>query len=170
MAHMIVEDGTGKAGATSYVSLAEADAYFQNHPYYADAWEELGEPDKERYLVSATMSLDTMMRWLGVIRSPMQALGWPRSGVVDHEGRTISNTAVPKRVKDATCELAFHHSKGDPFAPQSSQGLEALKIDVIELQFSQSSAPAPVPAAALALVTSLGAYAFGSRIRKVLVG
>jgi hypothetical protein len=166
---LIAETGMNVAGANSYATVPEADAYFTNHPYYADNWEALGTTDKERLLVSASAQLDAMITWRGRIYSPNQNLAWPRVGVVDDEGRVISAQTVPYAVKRAVYELAFAMSRGDQFAASASAGLEKLKIDVIELQFAASTVTAPVPAAALLALKGLGTYAFGSRVRKVLV-
>ncbi len=167
---IIAETGAGLSTANSYATLAEADAYFVNHPYYADSWCDLGTPDKESMLILATAQLDALMTWRGTLFGTSQALAWPRFGVIDDEGRLYSTSAVPQRVKNAMFELAFHLSRGDPYISSSSAGIERLKIDVIELQFTGSTIITAVPAAALLLLRGLGAYSLGSRVRKVLVG
>lgn len=189
MPTIVPETGLGVAAANSYSSVADADAYFVNHPFYADAWQDLGVPDKERLLIAATQSLDTMFNWHGTPSYREQTLGWPRYGVLppnnqlnyavpmayqarayDARNYYLSNVLIPGNVKKATYEMAFYLSKGDPFKLQSSRGLETLKIDVIELHFDKSITPLPVPAPALALLRGLGEYAFGARVRKVIVG
>lgn len=169
---LIPETGLIVAGANSYVDLAYADAYFENHPFFSDAWSELTSPQKEGLLIYATRQLDLMFNWVGEpVRANEQTLGWPRTV---YSGLThpyiIANNVVPDRVKQAVCELAFHLSRGDPFAASSSEGLESLRVDVIELQFSGSTAAKPLPAPALVLLRGLGDYAFGGRMRKVVVG
>ena len=165
---MIVETGLGIVNANSYVTVPEADTYFYSHPYYADAWADLAI-DKESLLMAASAQLDSLITWRGRIYNPNQTLAWPRVGVVDDEGRIISAQTVPWAVKRATFELAFAMSRGDQYAGSASAGVEKLKIDVIELQFAASTAVTPVPAAALLALKGLGAYAYGSRVRKVLV-
>jgi hypothetical protein len=178
MPTLIVETGAGLPDSNSYATLAEADAYFLNHPYYADNWSDLGIPDRERYLVSATFQLDAYITWDGYIASTSQALDWPRTGVVDEEGRIVASDVVPKQVKVATYEMAVFSSQGDPYAPSSSAGLDRLKIDVIELEFTSGGSGggagggsiATIPARALLALKGLGEYAYGSNVRKVLVG
>lgn len=167
---IIVETGSGLSNANSYATLEEADAYFETHPYYSDNWNALGTPDKESLLILASSQLDALITWRGNVGSYAQSLAWPRYGVIDDEGRLLSISAVPQRVKFAVFELAFNLSRGDQYAASSSAGISKLKIDVIELQFTGSTAITPVPAAALLLLKGLGAYAFGSRVRKVIVG
>lgn len=170
MIDFVVETGVGLPDATSYASMEEANDYFGVHPFHSDNWLDLGEPDKERLLMAASAQLDALITWRGWVASASQALGWPRVRVVDDEGRMINSDIVPRRVRQAMFELAFFLSRGDPYAASSSAGLERLKIDVIELQFSESMSITPVPAAALTLLRGLGAYAFGTRLRRVLVG
>ena len=166
----IPETGEGLPDSTSYASVEEADAYFAHHPYYADNWSDLGVPDRERYLMLGTGQLEAFIIWEGTIANQAQALGWPRVGVTDDEGRIIPSNIVPKQVKIATFEMAIFGTKGDPYAPSSSQGLDRLKIDVIELEFSSSQTVTLVPALALLALRGLGEYAYGSNVRKVIVG
>jgi hypothetical protein len=175
MLTLVPEDGTGLANANSYLTLIQADDYFSSHPYYADPWNDLGNLDKNNVLAAATSQLDALFRWRGAVAVATQALGWPRVGAYDDEGRLVSSTIVPRAVRNATCELAIFISRGDAFAPASNTGIDRLKIDVIELQFSQTQngAPrlnAPVPAAALLALRGLGEYTLGSRTRRVMVG
>jgi hypothetical protein len=175
MLTLIPEDGTGLANANSYVSLQEADDYFATHPFYSDNWADLGEPDKLNLLAAATAQLDSLFLWRGTIISTGQALGWPRSGVLDIESRTVTSSSVPAALKRATCEMAIFLSRGDAFAAPSSTGVDRLKIDVIELQFTQtqnggSRVNAPVPAAVVLALRGLGDYVLGSRVRRVAVG
>lgn len=170
MVALVLEDGTGVAGANSYATVAEADDYFSTHPFYADMWDAQGIPDRANLLVSASGQLDALMRWFGTIAYDPQGLGWPRIGVYDPEGRLLPSTEVPSQVKTATFELAVYASRGDPFAPLSSFGVDKLKIDVIEMDFTPSIVRPPVPAAALLAVRGLGDYVYGMRVRKVMVG
>lgn len=166
---IVVEDGTGIVGANSYVTEAEADEYFANHPFYADAWDEI--ENKEALLRAATSQIDFLFNWYGWRSYEEQVLAWPRQRVWYLPSYAyIPTDSIPQQVKDATCEMAYFLSKGDVFAPSSSEGLDSLKIDVIELNFTNSSSKSPVPAAVLVLLRSLGDYAFGGRSRKVLVG
>ena len=175
MTTLVVENGTGLSNANSYVDVAEADTYFATHPFYADNWDALGSPDQENVLIAASSMLDSIMSWYGYIYSSTQGLGWPRTGVIDYENRVVASNAVPYAVKRATMELAVYISRGDPFAAASSTGVDRLKIDVIEIQFSDtqngaSRVTAPVPAAALLALRGLGEYVLGSRVRRVMVG
>ncbi|WP_434033588.1 DnaT-like ssDNA-binding protein [Cupriavidus sp. a3] len=95
---LVVEDSTGKPDANSYVSVAEADSY---HGDRGNAnWS--AATTKEAALINATSYVDSLYRFQGLRASDTQALEWPRAGV----------TGIPKRLKDAVCELALRALSG----------------------------------------------------------
>jgi len=102
---LIVEDGTGKSDANTYVSLAEADAYFVDHGAPA-SWSGVASGSRIAALKYATSSMNSF-GWIGSLFNFTQALAWPRIGAIDAEGRDVSG--IPQRVKDAQCEYAFAH-------------------------------------------------------------
>lgn len=166
---LILETGAGVANANSYADLSYADEYFSTHPFFSDAWSDL-QFNKENLLIAATRQLDLLFNWYGIPYRTDQALGWPRTiyGYTSHN--LLVTDVMPDRLRQATCEMAFHMSRGDPFATPASEGLEALRIDVIELQFNQSKKAAALPAPVAVLLRGLGEYAFGGRVRQVQVG
>lgn len=103
---LVVEDGTGKSNADSFISVTDADTYFTNHGS-PTAWTGLSTAQKESELRYAAVTLDGNWDWWGSITVTTQSLGWPRSGAEDGEGRSIDTDVVPTRVKDAQCELAL---------------------------------------------------------------
>lgn len=167
---LVPEDGTGRSDANTLVDLEFADDYFSGHPFYGDAWAALLPETRKKVLSAGSFALSSAYVWRGVILRSEQIFAWPRVGVVDLEGRIIASDSVPLRVKQAVCETAFHLSRGDPFVSSSTESLESLKIDVIELKFSGSTSVRAVPPASHNLLRGLGEYVFGRRSGKVLVG
>lgn len=88
---LIVEDGTGKPDADSYVSVAACEAYAAAHGL-AFAGE---VPAQEAALRNATLYLDTQYTFRGDRKTAGQALEWPR---------TVED--LPREVVGACCELA----------------------------------------------------------------
>lgn len=111
---LVVEDGTGLSNADSYISLAAANTYWTAHGA-PSSW--TGAPDaaKEGALRYATRKIDGEYgsRFLGRIAVLTQALAWPRSGVIDADGRSVASNVVPVSVQEATCELARLHLEAD---------------------------------------------------------
>lgn len=116
-----VEDGTGKADADSYLSVADADTYHTNHSNSSD-WSGATTDAKERALRIATQYLDARYnsQWRGYKKTTTQALAWPRQNVVDEDGRVVDADSVPSKVADATAEMAL----------REVQQTDALLVDV----------------------------------------
>lgn len=106
---LITEDGTGRADAESYCSVAEAAAYHAKRGN-ADAWDAI--EDKEAALRKATDYLVQTFRgrWAGIRKTEAQALDWPRYEVPRMDGGEWWNypdDAIPPELKNATAELAL---------------------------------------------------------------
>lgn len=107
---LVVEDGSGKADADSYLSVADADALAAERGS-PTAWTALTSPAKESALRYATEWLDGKYVWAGTITYSTQALGWPRTYARDEEGRWPDSDVMPERVKVATYEVALVHAQ-----------------------------------------------------------
>jgi hypothetical protein len=113
---LIVEDGTAKADAESYLALADATAYYaktDTRDAARDAliatWSGATDPEREAALREATRHLDGsyFYDWRGVKSTAEQALQWPRLAVEDASGWTIAENVIPQALKDACAELAL---------------------------------------------------------------
>lgn len=102
---LTVEDGTGLVGADAYISVANADTYFQAS---ANAtWAAAAIPAKEVAIVKATRYMEKRFgtKWKGLIASSEQALGWPRCYVYDERGTELVDQ-VPVQIARACAEYA----------------------------------------------------------------
>src|SRR6516165_6200699 len=79
---LINEDGSGKADANSYATVAECDAYHDGH-LYADKWAAATQAKKEAALVMATRLIDSQFQFNGFRAHSEQALQWPREKCPD---------------------------------------------------------------------------------------
>lgn len=137
---LVVEDGTGKTDADSYVSLPDADAYFQARRN--TDWLSSDPFRKEAALRQARVVLDGRYGWPGVARYEEQALDWPRAGAYDDEDREVAWDSVPRRVKDAQCEMALMALSGALLPPTARGGeTESVKLGPLSVKY-KSSAPA----------------------------
>lgn len=101
---MIVEDGTGLAGADSYLSEAEFEAYAEARGYT------IPSGDVEAALVRASDWIDARYgrRFPGVrVNGRNQGRAWPIYGGYDRSGTAIADDAVPVEIKRATAEAAL---------------------------------------------------------------
>ena len=91
------------ATANSYVTLAEANTYFETVPD-STTWDNKTDDQKNRALISATRWIDSL-NFYGDRCDEDQALKWPRNNyhVDDVE---LACTAIPKDIKYAQYELS----------------------------------------------------------------
>lgn len=99
---LIVEDGTGRPDAESYLSVADFRAI-------CAGWgrDTAGVSDvvAETKLREATIYIDTLGRYKGARLLASQAAEFPREGLYDESGHLVAG--VPLRVRRATADLAF---------------------------------------------------------------
>lgn len=150
---LTTEDGTGLAGAESYLSVADADTYWSNR---GDAtWAAATTANKEESLRRATQYLDATFNWIGGILLTTQALGWPRSGAWDREERDLSDQ-VPTLVEQATAELAKEALSG-ALVSTVSRGDQAIRVKAgsVEVEFDPDTDAQKVYSLAARLVAQL---------------
>lgn len=123
---LVVEDGTGKSDAESYVSISEVDSYFSLRGV-AD-WDGLpASPSptaaQEAILRKATEYIDSTYAELfkGSRVVSDQALAWPRYGA-EVDGVTLASDALPVALKRATCEVAKLIAGGEDVTPVLERG------------------------------------------------
>jgi hypothetical protein len=141
-----VEDGTGLSGANSYLSVANADAYWSDRNNASspngNAWTSASQSEKEGALVEASAYLDATYAWVWSnppnwqgSESPLspleaftplvskeQGLRWPRNAAYN-EMTYLLEDGVPEKVKDATAEAALLALDGALLAPQDRGGM-----------------------------------------------
>lgn len=143
---LIVETGTGKPNANSYISLEEADSYFAHKRLNSSTWTATSEANKKIALKMATSVLDHEVQWKGEKRFTNGSLRWPRNYAYDDDGDLIDNSSVPQTVREATAEMALWLLGQDRFTNRSGIGLKSLRVDVIQLEFDKYDKVDLVPA------------------------
>ncbi|MGH9339530.1 MAG: DnaT-like ssDNA-binding protein [Acidobacteriota bacterium] len=140
-----IDAAVGGANANSYSTVAESDAYHETHLYSAD-WTGATADQKCRALVSATRMLDLYIQWKGDPADEVQALAWPRTGLLDTNGNEIAGTELPQLLRDITAELARKLIISDLTAGSQAEteGLAGLKAGEIELEWDHPRAK-PIP-------------------------
>ena len=127
------------ATANSFVTLAEADAYFETVPD-STQWDNKQDDKKNRALISATRWIDTLV-FYGDRCDSSQALSWPRNNY--HVDRVeLVCSAIPDDIKYATYELA-NALANDTDAITGNTGdtglYEAVKFGDMEVKYNTSS-------------------------------
>jgi len=140
-------------GSNSYLSVTEASVYFDNR-LDVDAWTSASDSMKAQALVTASLLLNNL-DWLGTILLEDQLLAFPRNGyyydpLLGYDKVLTSET--PRRVLDATCELAYHILNNDGVLDDTGM-VKDLAIGDIKLSISNN--PSKIPAAVRVLVRPL---------------
>ena len=125
--------------ANSYVTLAEADTYFETAPE-SSTWANKSDDQKNRALISACRWIDTL-NFLGDRCDNDQALKWPRNNYhVDNV--ELVCTAIPSNIKNAQYELA-RALANDTDAITGNKGTdgtyEEVKLGDIEVKYNTDS-------------------------------
>lgn len=131
-----VEDGTGKANAESYISVADASA---RHTAFGNtAWTGT-DAVKEAALRRATGYIEQAFRsrWQGCRVVSTQALSWPRSGVCVDD-YPVDSDVVPTDVANACADLALRALTADLNADQTRAVIRE-KVGPLETEYSEHS-------------------------------
>jgi hypothetical protein len=121
---LVVEDGTGKTDAETYISQADATTYHATYTGSAE-WVAASSAAKDMALRKATIYLDLhyARRWRGSRTNETQALAWPRSGVWDDDVIEVDDDVIPVNLKRACAEVALRVILGDDLqAPVTEPG------------------------------------------------
>ncbi len=136
-----IDATAGGADANSYITIADADAYFATH-LYSDDWE--GTTPKCQSLQMATRLLDQWFEWFGVIATDEQRLGMPRIGLTDAFGRLLPADEIPEDIAIATAELgkALIAKNLTADSDTETQGVKRVKAGSVEVEFRSVTAKA----------------------------
>ena len=159
----VVEDGTGLATATSYVSVADADDIIAVNIHIDQTWLDLGTDSKEKLLAWATRIHDAQTRWKGTKTVATSQLRWPRTGVCDRDETLIGINEIPYQLEVATAEYARYLIAGDRTLERDQDGLIRLKADVVELEFKDGYQLPQIPAQMTYLLDGLGYISSGGQ-------
>jgi len=136
-------------GANSYVTLSEANSYFEDR-LDAAAWDNTSSELREQALVTATRNLDEMS-WQGSAVSESQALAFPRIGAFRDTSRGFKlaftssytysvtdevETSLKRDIRlirQATYELAYHLLNNDGLLDSTGE-ITDIKIGPISLK------------------------------------
>jgi hypothetical protein len=180
---LVVEDGTGKADAESYVSVANAVIYATKH---GSVFPGTDVPGSEAALRNATAYIDNTYRtrFTGYrTHRRDQALEWPRVGAYVYTPNTSADVAyaggydpaydyldqdeIPVEIINATCEAAIRElASPGSLAPDLDRGgaVKMLKAGSVEIEYgANASSVTTFQAVDLALSALLRTNAMGVR-------
>lgn len=99
------EDGTSLPGSNTFVTVAEADTFFEGRVDSA-TWTAATAENKAIALADAAAILDNQFDWKGKRSKPdTQAMQWPRYGVRERD-RIVPNNEIPRPIRNAQSIIA----------------------------------------------------------------
>tara|TARA_R110000824_G_scaffold66023_4_gene171610 strand:+ start:105 stop:632 length:528 start_codon:yes stop_codon:yes gene_type:complete len=140
---MAIDATVNGANADSFITVAEADAYWATN-LYPTTWETATTANKEKALKMATRILDEKCEWVGTRATSAQALGWGRTDVV-YDGISVSSTTMPIQISNATAQFAGDLLVSDLTANAEGKGLNSLKVGDITLDFDKNDTAGVMP-------------------------
>ena len=155
---MAVNATEGAVDANSYGSNAEANDYFKgrlNPESYTEADGEV----QDRALRTATIFLDSRVKWIGDIKDQTtpQALAWPRvydSTVETPEDILVLGEAIPGDLKKAQFELALYLlTTGEP---ELTNALDSIKVGSLSIDFNEFKDNQLIPDTIWPMISYLG--------------
>jgi len=129
----------GAANANSYATVAEFKAYWGSRPNNTVPLAQT-DPQIEALLIHGTRVLSAAFPWTGRVVSAVQALAWPRTGMLTRNGFAIAPTVIPQDLTDALCELAGQLASSNRTADSDIEklGLTSLKAGPVALTFKET--------------------------------
>lgn len=130
-------------GTNSYADVAEADAYFGDR-LDVSAWTLADATQKAQALVTATKVLENIS-WIGTAISEDQSLAFPRNGKYFDPrvgSLVVLTSVVPKRIVNATFELAYHLLNNDGLLDNTGN-VTNISIGPISLSNVKSASTLP---------------------------
>jgi hypothetical protein len=122
---LVIEDGSGKENAQSYVDVADVLAYATLYG--------LGTPAVTSGDIMRAMQFFESYffgRWVGLKQTDKQALSWPRAFAVRRDGWGIESNFIPVEVKNAASALAIRATTTQNLFPDISRGDQAIEEQI----------------------------------------
>jgi len=160
---VVVEDGSGVAGANSYRTTAQIDAWVLTNPHDT-TWAALAQAAKDGYAVMACRVMNEHMDWDGWVVDADQALDLPRSGMVDKNGNAVEKDEIPEAVQNAQCELARLLAIADRTADADTAGFKEIGVGSIKLVIDKMDRPSVLPDAVWNMLKPFGCKAITKEI------
>lgn len=156
----------GGITSNSFVSLEEADTYLEAH-LQATEWAVFNEEQKKAALISSTREIN-QLRFSGRKATTSQALSWPRTGIIDYDGFSV--TGIPQALKDAVCELSIYRlTEDDRIAGDFElENLKSVEIGPIKYTVNANTSVS-IPPIVRTILNSIGPALVSSTRAKVMV-
>lgn len=150
---LVIEDGSIVDGANSYVT-AEEFVVWANNRFGSDRAGAVNcDADAERLILRATDYFEAQS-FIGTKKQSTQLMQWPRNNVYI-DGYYESSSSIPVLVKRAIFELAYAEEQGSSELSSVDRKVKREKVDVIEVEYADSSASSVINRAVSSAMSKL---------------
>lgn len=138
---LVIEDGSGVAGANSYIGVTAARAYASARGLSLPA----ADADVEVLLVKAMDYIEAFRtEFQGLKTDATQALQWPRTGAT-LDGYEVASDTIPTVLASAQAQLAADANLQELMPTGTGREVVMEKVDVISVQYAESGDTNPQP-------------------------
>lgn len=145
----------GSATANAYCTLAFAEQYALDRPAVGTTWALASTDRKNSSILWATLLMDRLWVWTGYPTDAVQALLWPRQGMLKLNGwEYVDLHTIPTELMQATAEYARQLLASDLAGNSDIQtlGLTSLKAGPVAMTFKNDVYAKPVPDTVFTLI------------------
>ncbi|MCK4778404.1 MAG: hypothetical protein KAS39_08475 [Actinomycetia bacterium] len=130
---LIIEDGSGVAGANSFITAVSAGTYLNGR---SATWASASTTEQENALFYGGQYLNSL-NWKGAKMDRDQSMIWPRHSVYDEDNYLMDYDKIPYNVSAAQVEAAVYNLDGYDLFETVKPGdrIKRKKIDVLEKEF-----------------------------------
>jgi len=142
-----IDTTVGGASANSYCSMAVAEQFHFDRPPVSTTWSDASIEEKARVLIWATRLIDTTYRWNGVVVDDIQALLWPRHGMIFPNGYAVPSTIIPVQLQHAVAEYGRQLLVADRAEDSDieTSGITKIEAGPVTIDFSKGVVAKVVP-------------------------
>jgi hypothetical protein len=138
---LVIEDGSGVAGANSYIDVTAARAYASARGLSLPA----ADADVEVLLIKAMDFIEAFRtEFQGLKTDAAQALQWPRTGAT-LDGYEVASDTIPTVLASAQAQLAADANLQELMPTGTGREVVMEKVDVISVQYTESGDTNPQP-------------------------
>lgn len=163
---MALNATVGSDTANSYVTLVEANLYFEDR-IHSELWSEFTK--KEALLITSSRLLDWYVKWKGYRSSSTQSMQWPRTGVLRRDGSSVDTNIIPDEVKIAVYELSLSSITIDRTSDNPLAGIEEVRVSSLMIKAdngdSDSTAADVIPEKVWKIISDLYSIGGGCVVR-----
>lgn len=151
----------GSASANAYCTLAFANQYQLDRPAVGTTWANATDGAKNAAILWATQLMDALWCWSGMTVDGIQALQWPRQGMLKSTGwEYVPIDEIPIELQRATAEYARQLLASDLAGNSDIETLKitAMKAGPVAFSFGSGVVAKPVPDTVFNLIPSDWGY------------